>query len=190
MHSGFYAYWIWYQWAALNWSNPLVPIDMVDLKTLFRLFTPIQLNWSFGFLRYFGWIFFQEFAWVWSFLMSFWVYFKKVSFWKYLMIKRLFLGVPLSFPPKNGVFIQFGTNSTQPEFFFCLFLLNFAWVFAGFSLSFEFFGLELFHNVQKKPALLPIPITLCIFRWNEINGPWRKTATASFDSNADILSSH
>ena len=88
-------------------------------------------------------------AWVFSrFCFSFeffsWVFgniSKKVqifsNFWKYLMIKRLFLGVPLSFPPKNWVFIQFSTNSTQlelptSEVFFGIFKKYIMHVFSNF----------------------------------------------------------
>ena len=99
--------------------------------------------------------FFQDFAWVLSFFMSFWEHLKKCRFFSkfgnYLMIKRLFLGLPLSFPPKNWVFIQFSTNSTQLELPVSEFFRNFAWVFFRIFLEFwVFLGLSFFRNVQKK----------------------------------------
>ena len=100
--------------------------------------------------------FFPDFAWVFSrFCLSFEFFheflgiFKKAGICKYLMIKRLFLGVPLSFPPKNWVFIQFSTNSTQLELPVFEFFRNFAWVFSGFSLSFEFFWAWVFFETSK-----------------------------------------
>ena len=66
------------------------------------------------------------------------------------MIKMLFLGVPLSFPPKNWVFIQFSNNSTQLELPVFEFFWSFAWVFSMFSLSFEFFWAWVFFEMSKK----------------------------------------
>ena len=72
------------------------------------------------------------------------------NFWKYLMIKRLILGVPLSFLPKNWVFFQFSNSSTQLELPVFEFFRNFAWVFSRFSLSFEFFWAWVFFEMSKK----------------------------------------
>ena len=112
------------------------------------------------------------------------------NFWKYLMIKRLFLGVPLSFPPKNWVFIQFSTNSTQLELPVFEFFRNSALVFSGFSLSFEFLGGLCFSKrkkslitlqntkVNRKVLLVwPIPVRRwCVARrfrrWRDNDGRW------------------
>ena len=110
------------------------------------------------------WVFFGILAWVFSrfclsfeFFHEFFGIFKKVqifsNFWKYLMIKRLFLGVPLSFSPKNWVFIQFSNNSTQLELPVFEFFRSFAWVFSRFSLSFEFFGAWVFFEMSKKSLI-------------------------------------
>ena len=88
-------------------------------------FPPTQHNWScrdWGYFWNFGLSFFfmilLEF-WFFHF-SSFWEYIrisKRVPifsyFWKYLMIKMFILGVPLSFPLKNEVAIQFSANGTQ-----------------------------------------------------------------------------
>ena len=124
--------------------------------TIFRQFNSTGVAGFWVFLEF--WLeFFQDFAWVLSFFMSFLEYLKKVqifsNFWKYLMIKRLILGVPLSFPPKNWVFIQFSNNSTQLELPVFEFFRSFAWVFSRFSLSFEFFWAWVFFEMsKKKPA--------------------------------------
>ena len=118
-------------------------------------FPPIQLNWSCQFLSFLEfWLeFFQDFAWFLSFFMSFWEISKKckyfIIFSKYLMIKRLFLGVPLSFPPKSWVFIQFSTNSTQLELPFFEFFWNFGLSFFKILLEFWVFS-WVFGNIWKK----------------------------------------
>ena len=125
--------------------------------TIFRQFNSTGVAGFWVFLEF--WLeFFQDFAWVLSFFMSFLEYLKKVqifsNFWKYLMIKRLILGVPLSFPPKNWVFFQFSNSSSQLELPVFEFFRNLAWVFSRFSLSFEFFWAWVFFwNVQKKAWL-------------------------------------
>ena len=102
--------------------------------------SPIQLNMSCRFLSFFGIL-----AWVRIFS----------DFWKYLMIKRLFFWVPLSFPLK--IEFSFSLAPTQLNWS-CRFL-----VFSEFCLSFfriflefwVFLGLSFFRNVQKKACWHP-----------------------------------
>ena len=107
----------------------------------------------FEFFGILAWVF-SRFCLSFEFFHEFLEYLKKVqifsNFWKYLMIKRLFLGVPLSFSPKNWVFIQFSNNSTQLELPVFEFFRSFAWVFSRFSLSFEFFWAWVFFEMSKK----------------------------------------
>ena len=102
------------------------------------------------------------------------------------MIKRLFLGVPSSFPPENGVFILFSTNSTQLELpvfeFFWEFCLSFFRIFLEFWV---FWAWVLFPNVQNKSlnwtwnwlcitfVFLSSPASACLaIRWDCLSSLW------------------
>ena len=124
-------------------------------------FLPIQFKWSCRFLRFFGWSIFQDFTWVLSFFHKFLRILQKgsksLSLLKTYGIKNgVSKGNPRFFPLKIEVLIQFSSYSTQLELP-DLKTRNFALVFQGFCLRFEFFRLSFFEMSKKSLTLLDTP---------------------------------